>query len=66
MEMEDNDDLLPEFKIQKPPLINVDSLQTLHSHGLAVIDYYHGIELHTGWNFSDVEVKLKELFPKLF
>jgi hypothetical protein len=66
MEMEDDDDLLPEFKIRKPPLINVDSLQTLRSHGLAVIDYQHGIELHTAWSFSDVEAKLKELFPKLF
>lgn len=38
----------------------------LHSYGLAVIDYKFGIKLHMEGSFSEVEAKLKELFPNIF
>ena len=52
--------------LQKPPALNHFTLQTLRTYGLTVIDYKHGIELNTSWDFSATQAKLRELFPRLF
>ncbi|KAF8219586.1 hypothetical protein L208DRAFT_1382974 [Tricholoma matsutake] len=61
-----NDELPPEYVLQKPSALNHSTLQTLRTYGFAVIDYEHRIELNTSWDFSAAEAKLRELFPRLF
>jgi hypothetical protein len=62
----DGSNLFSEYTVRNPPALNPATLQTLRTFGLAVIDYQHGIELHTAWDYPAVVRKLRELFPNLF
>jgi len=67
MDLDDDDALLPEYVLVKPPTqLSADVIQCHKHYGLAVVNRTSGMEIDREANFADIEEILWGLFPDLF